>query len=83
MPPNAGGKLPAGKTAVLQFSVFSTRTTREFAAAAWTNGVHLLGTAHAKCAFVAADIGLAIRGQRASTLFAFFFHFQRHPITRL
>jgi len=57
MRPDAGGKLPAGKTAVLQFVVCPTRMAHEFAAAVWTDGVHLLGTAHAKCAFVAADIG--------------------------
>jgi len=33
------------------------RTAHEFAAAVWTYGVHLLGTACAKCAFVVADMG--------------------------
>ena len=51
-----GGKLPAGKTAVLQFVVSPMRTAHKFAAAIWTNAVHLLGTIRAKCAFVTTEI---------------------------
>ena len=55
-----------------------SRATDELTAAVRTNEIHLLRTVGTKSAFVAANAGFAVGGQSRPTLFAFFFHFQRH-----
>jgi hypothetical protein len=54
------------------------RTAYEFAAAIRTDGVHLLGTARAKCALVTTDIGLILCDKWAAAFFTHRFHFQGH-----
>jgi hypothetical protein len=57
----------------VQLFVFPMRASHQFAAPIWTDGVHLLGAARAKCALVAADKGLILRGKWSAAFFTFLF----------
>ncbi len=77
-PDTEGFEFRAAKKAVLILFICPTRTADEFAAAVRADGVHLLGTARAKCALVAADIDFVLCDKRSATFFTHSFHLQGH-----
>jgi hypothetical protein len=50
--------------------LLAARPRHQLAAAVWADEVHLLSTARAICAFVAADVSHSARSKRGSAFFA-------------